>query len=351
MPLTSLSRRDFLKLSTLSLGLLAFSPFPPRQQEQDNGAIGRVAVSQLDIRAEPNFESEIIGKRYRDQLIRIYKTITPESGPAYNPYWYRIWGGYVHSMRIQPVKVRFNLPLSQIREGGQLAEVTVPFTQSYAYNRWDGWYLEYRLYYETAHWIVGLDEGPDGKAWYRLKDELGGAEYMVPAPHLRPIPDEELAPLSIDISPEDKRIEVNIATQTLQAFEKGKIVYEARISSGIPSSRPTENNIPSATPKGNFRIYSKMPSKHMGDGNLMRGALDLEAYELVGVPWTMFFAEPLIGYALHGTYWHNNFGWPMSRGCVNMRNADAKWLFRWTTPVADPQEVEKTGYGTQVFIY
>ncbi|NIV94533.1 L,D-transpeptidase family protein, partial [candidate division KSB1 bacterium] len=47
-----------------------------------------------------------------------------------------------------------------------------------------------------------------------------------------------------------------------------------------------------------------------------------------------FFVET--GVALHGTYWHNNFGWPMSRGCVNLRTEDAKWLFRWTVPKSEP---------------
>ncbi|OQX62000.1 MAG: hypothetical protein B5M51_06740, partial [Anaerolinea sp. 4484_236] len=42
------------------------------------------------------------------------------------------------------------------------------------------------------------------------------------------------------------------------------------------------------------------------------------------------------GVAIHGTYWHNNFGYPMSHGCINMRNQDAKWLYRWTTPPYDP---------------
>lgn len=346
----TLSRRDFLKIGALSLGGLAFSSFYPQREEQDYGEIGRVTVREVDVFGEPNFKSQIVGKRYRDQLIHIYYTLTPPSGPPYNPYWYRVWGGYVHSTHIQPVKINFNEPLAEVRSAGQLAEVTVPFTQSYAHNRFDGWYLEYRLYYETAHWVTGIEEGPDRQAWYRLTDELGGGQYLVPANHLRAIPDEEIEPISAQVPAEQKRIEISLATQTLQAYENDQIVYQARVSSGVPSSRPTDNGIPSETPKGRFRIYSKMPSKHMGDGNLMRGAFDLDAYELVGVPWTLFFHRLDTGYATHGTYWHNNFGWPMSRGCVNMRNPDAKWLFRWTTPVNAPTDVEKTGYGTPVNI-
>jgi len=211
--------------------------------------------------------------------------------------------------------------------------------------------VEYRLYYETTHWITGVDQGPDSKAWYQVTDELQPWNYWVPASHLRPITDEELSPISPDIPLNQKRIEVNLARQNLTAFEGDQAVFETRVSTGIPSSRPTSNGIPTATPEGSFNIYSKMPSKHMGDGRLMQGNLNLDAYELVGVPWTMFFHRLDTGYALHGTYWHDNFGWQMSHGCVNMRNADAKWVFRWTMPANHPAEVEKTGFGTQVRIY
>ena len=49
-------------------------------------------------------------------------------------------------------------------------------------------------------------------------------------------------------------------------------------------------------------------------------------YNLPNVPWTMYFHG---GYAIHGTYWHNNFGRPMSHGCVNMKTPEAKILFQW----------------------
>ena len=175
-------------------------------------------------------------------------------------------------------------------------------------------------------------------------------DYHVPAAHLRPIQPDEITPLSPEIPPNEKRIEIDLARQNLAAYERDRVVHQARVSSGVPRSSKPQNGLDTETPKGRFHIYSKMPSKHMGDGRLMGGDLDLEAYELVGVPWTSFFAEG--GYALHGTYWHDNFGWPMSHGCVNLRNEDAKWLFRWTTPVnADPLVVEKTGFGTLVHVF
>ena len=83
----------------------------------------------------------------------------------------------------------------------------------------------------------------------------------------------------------------------------------------------------------------------MGNGNLFASPED---YELPGVPWTCFFHEA--GYAFHGTYWHDNFGTPMSRGCVNMRIDEAKWLFRWVRPLHEQDRVYSPGYGTLVVI-
>jgi lipoprotein-anchoring transpeptidase ErfK/SrfK len=85
----------------------------------------------------------------------------------------------------------------------------------------------------------------------------------------------------------------------------------------------------------------------MGGGELTD---DLEAYVLPGVSWTSFF-EPSTGVAFHGTHWHQNFGMPMSHGCVNMRTEEARWLFRWITPSADMQKMTTHGYGTQVLVY
>ena len=84
----------------------------------------------------------------------------------------------------------------------------------------------------------------------------------------------------------------------------------------------------------------------MGDGVLTK---DIYAYELLGVPWNCFF-EMNDGVATHGTYWHTNFGSPMSHGCINMRIDEAKWIYRWTTPVASAEDWEKRGYGTRIFV-
>lgn len=350
----NLSRRDFLKLGAmgaLSLSGLAGIPFPPPVDEDSypSGLVGRVAhpVS-VSVYKEANDQSEILRQVYRDQIINIYYELTPPTGPAWNPLWYRVWGGYVHSKYIQRVKIRFNTPLSTVNETGQLCEVSVPYTLVYKYNAYVGWQDYHRLYYQTTHWAVGIDAGPDGGAWYKLRDELTKEEFFAPAAHVRPIPDGEISPLSPDVSPNEKRIVVSLDKQTLTAYEGDTIVFHTTVATGLPSYGPSPNGIPTDTPRGTFNVVSKMPSKHMGPG------IPVADGDLPGVPWTMFFLTPP-GNAFHGTYWHHNFGNMMSHGCVNMRTDEAKWLFRWCTPVfetpiTDRSMWEQRGVGTQVII-
>jgi lipoprotein-anchoring transpeptidase ErfK/SrfK len=73
------------------------------------------------------------------------------------------------------------------------------------------------------------------------------------------------------------------------------------------------------TPRGTFRIYRKYAKQRM------RGP----GYDLPNVPWVMYFRRG--GYAIHGTYWHSNFGQPMSHGCVNMPIGEAAWLYQWAS--------------------
>jgi len=351
---SQINRRDILKLGMLAMSGLAFRPYFKPTEPPPPDLWGRVTIEEIDVYTEPRSEVPlIVGKRYRDQLVVLYYALNAPDGPAYNPVWYRVWGGYVHSAYLQLVKTRFNPVLDKIVEGGQLCELTVPYSDAYRYDRYQGWQEQYRLYYETTHWVTGLEEGPDGEAWYQITNELDSyLKYYAPAIHLRPIPAGEISPLSPDVPAEDKRIEVSILEQKLTAYEGEKKVFSTKISSGIHSSQPSSNGIPTHTPKGEFRIQSKSPSKHMG---YLQTSGAPGGYSLPGVPWTCFFV-PETGVAFHGTFWHNNFGTPMSHGCVNMRTADAKWLFRWSAPVwevpvKDRFAWDRRGFGTKVQVY
>lgn len=340
-----ISRREFLKLSTSAFAGLALSPFLPGLGTFDDSLQVRVAAKSISVHSAPNDQSRITMQRFRDELVNVYEEVDA-GDPVYNPVWYRTWGGYVHRARLQKVKTLFNEPLATIQEGTrQLSELTVPYTQAMRYTKTYGWQPNLRLYYGSIHWIDGIDEGPDGDVWYRVFDELVGFPYHVPAIHLRPIRLEEWSSLTPDMPLEKKRIEVNLSQQALTAYEYEQVVFETNISSGIATIQTNPKALSTQTPTGEFRILSKYPSKHMGNGNLFAGP---EEYELPGVPWTCFFHEA--GYAFHGTYWHDNFGTPMSRGCVNMRIDDAKWLFRWARPLHEPERIYTPGYGTLVRI-
>lgn len=348
------SRREMLKIGALAVGGAPFAPdFPPRPIERDPGIIGRVAYASVSVFDAPKLDARTVGYRFRDTLLNIYRKQTPLTGPAYNPLWYRVWGGYVHSGFIQEVKIKFNPIQEEIPPGGLLTEMTVPYSRPFSFSTASGWQPEdeLRLYYGSNHWIIDLVEGPDKQPWYQISDELySGFYYYVPAPHLRIVPPEETTPLSPDVPAEDKRIEVNLTWQILSAYEGDQIVMRTQVSTGI-TSPPVANALPTKTPVGEHYIYSKMPSKHMGIGRLSDTLADRA---LPGVPWTSFFAEG--GYAIHGAYWHNNFGWPMSRGCINMRTDEAKWVYRWLTPAWDPHEIasdrdwEVRGRGTKIII-
>jgi len=110
-----------------------------------------------------------------------------------------------------------------------------------------------------------------------------------------------------------KYIEVDLSEQKLKYFEGGRKIDEYLISSGLSG----------ATPVGTFTVNKKIVAATMaGPG-----------YNLPGVPYIMSFLGP---YTIHGTYWHNNFGNPMSHGCVNMYTPQAKMLYEWAdigTPV------------------
>ena len=341
-----INRRDFLKIASLSLSGLAFSPGLDGTQPAPRDAAGilRVAIDEVRIFKEPSYYSDVLYTRPRDQLLYFNEEFINPDGPDFNPRWYRIEDGYAHTAYLQPVETQLNEVVSTVRPTGQVFEVSVPLTQSYRDTKAYGWEKLYRLYYKSNHWVTGIIEGPDGALWYQLTDELLYINYYVLASHMRPVSDTEFAPISADVPSGQKRVEVSIAEQRLWAYEGDELVMDTRVSTGIPGLQST-NGIPTATPRGNFHILSKMPVRHMGNGQITN---EVDAYEIPGVPWVSYFHET--GVAFHGTYWHDNYGNEMSHGCVNMLPDEAKWLFRWLTPVSEASERIQKGYGTLVVV-
>jgi lipoprotein-anchoring transpeptidase ErfK/SrfK len=113
---------------------------------------------------------------------------------------------------------------------------------------------------------------------------------------------------------DERWIEVNLSQQRLYGWEGGNQVYNFLISSGRWAPTPT----------GEYRVWTKLKSTTMKGGSKALGTY----YYLPNVPCTMYFYK---GYGIHGAYWHNNFGHPMSHGCVNMRPNESCELFNWAS--------------------
>ena len=146
---------------------------------------------------------------------------------------------------------------------------------------------------------------------------LLGAALFFPAialpsqPAFAHTPEESMSELKVSNT---RWIEINLSTQRLIAWDGGEPVYAVIVSTG------TYDN-PTLT--GTFAIQS------MHDVARMQG----EDYDIDDVPYVMYYDG---SYGIHGTYWHNNFGTPMSHGCVNVAVDHAEWLYYWAsigTPV------------------
>lgn len=147
--------------------------------------------------------------------------------------------------------------------------------------------------------------------------------------------------LGISAGPGEKHVYVDLSKQTLYAYQGKTLVMQKLISSGKWHPTPT----------GDFTIWVKLRATRMTGGS------GDDFYDLPNVPYVMFFynadVPKYLGFSLHGAYWHNNFGHPMSHGCVNMRIVDAEQLYDWV----DPQTTGLTTYatdthpGTTVTIY
>jgi lipoprotein-anchoring transpeptidase ErfK/SrfK len=342
----NITRRDFLKLIGLGAAGFAINPvginsvFPKTE-------FGRVTNKSISIYEKPSDKSKIVFQRYMDDILNIYQEVQSEYGPAYNPIWYRVWGGYAHSSFVQKVVYRLNPLISSIPSKGIFMELTVPFSQSYLPHSDGKWTRFYRLYFSSVHSVTELHEGPDGQPWYGIFDGLVNLTYFVPSVQLREITEDEISPISPNVDPKLKKIEISIDTQTLTAFEGQNVIQQAKVSTGIHNLTLDPTKTSTDTPRGQFHIMNKRPSVHMGDGTIRS---DKGAYELPGVPWVSYF-ESSTGVAIHGTYWHNNFGVTMSHGCVNMNSENAKWIYRWTNPIKNLQGEEDVSYRTPVLVY
>ena len=340
------SRREFLRLSgTTLVALLALSQpslaYADSIQSQDQfQQFGRITKNKIKMYDRPGAENNLLRTMQMDEVLPITKSALAQSEPAGNQVWYELDGeGYVHSGSVQPVENKLNTLVQAIPATGLLAEVSVPFTDPL-------WDVERpqttanRLYYGTTHWVLGSKQDSLGNWWYLVLEDFYQKQYYVNSAHLRVIPLDETDTLSPSVPAEEKRIEVRLSDQLVIAYEAEKQVQLFRCSAGVT------RGYASLTPTGDFRTDYKRPSRHMIDGNDHQ----MNTYNLPGVPWISYLDEN--GISFHGTYWHNNFGVPMSHGCINLPTTAAKWIYRWTLPNVPyfEQRAYKQYSGTRVTI-
>ena len=321
--MTLVDRRRFIKMAGSATALAAatsllktarvFADMP--DPEPPPAPLGRVTVQDLPIRTSPTTSANVVVVLNEDDIIRLHEQLEGQAYRPHNNIWYRTDGGYVYSSSVQPIDDVKNEPEPERAAEHFWGEVTVPYTDAHtapdpAASR------VARLYYTGVFRVIDAVVGADNAWWYRLQE---GITY-VPGPYiratdLRRFDPTELLPLSPAV--QDKVIRVDLASQTLVAYENGEAVMNSRVSSGYGDF---------GTPVGNHTVLFKYPTARMIGG---QGA---DFYDLPGVGFPTFLTWS--GVAIHAAYWHNDFGRPRSHGCLNVPAGVARWVWRWTAPTA-----------------
>jgi len=130
---------------------------------------------------------------------------------------------------------------------------------------------------------------------------------------IRPEPPEPTMPTVDPRAP--KRLDIDLTAQYMRAYQGDVVVIESYVSTGrVPQFE---------TPTGTFFINNKLESQ------TMEGVLGGEYYNVPDVPDVMYFTDR--GHAIHGAYWHNNFGSTQSHGCINLPMDVADFVYEWAT--------------------
>ena len=164
--------------------------------------------------------------------------------------------------------------------------------------------------------LTGKTFERNGRRYYETREQRWVRESHIRIADPGPPPE--------GLAPTERWLDINLHEQTLVAFDGHRAVYATLISSGKESRVKDKDH---RTPVGEWKIREKHLTTTMdGDGT---AAGDLP-YSIEDVPYVMYFHQ---AYAVHGAFWHRNFGVQMSHGCVNLAPLDAKWVFFFTSPL------------------
>ena len=347
--MVKLTRREVLKLIVAGAATAAVAPllharahyptvdsFPPGPGDESSASaawtwMGR-AIYRVTFYEEPKTSSERLTTRNRDEGFQLLKRVRAPYN-AHNDLWYQTPLGYVPSAWVLPVRVYPPQPfipeLGEWGFWGQLSQLysaarTAPALQAAR---------KYRLIGGTVYHVVAAAQDENGTGWYKIVDDYPPRQInyqWVLARDLRRLPREELAPIHPFIG--NKRMEADLSAQRLTCYEGDEIIYTTAFASGMAGPE-------TATGKGDKCVLLKQASRHMSNApyESMSEEEAAEApppediFDLPGVPWNIFF--DLDGTAIHGTYWHNDFGVRRSHGCLNVPIEAARWIYRWVHPI------------------
>lgn len=316
-------------------------PFPA------SDIIGRIVDPGIDLRSRPTndpSQNTSIAKLGADTLVEWGRQVIGNVvGGLANQRYVETPEGYIYSSVLQPTRNLPNTPINEMPAGqtGFWAEVTVPYIdlahEGVVASPWMQDHIIYnfppRLYYGQVVWIDRV-RTTNGFAEYRWNEDANGHGYGYGASGeffwgdgagFKILTEEDVAPISPDVDPNEKRIQANLDYQTLSCYEGAREVFFCRVSSGLnydPETGQISDKL--ATPVGNLLTHWKIISLNMTAGTFQSG------YSTPAVPWSTVISGE--GIAIHGAFWHNAFGEKRSHGCINVTPEDAKWIFRWTTP-------------------
>lgn len=303
----------FLHASSSSLCQLAslephaetfVTPEPP-----GNSLFGRRAYAWLEDYANVYpAPSRAIAPRRNVGVGYLYVTVNRSLENKAGETWYEINSGeYVHADDVHPVKP------SAFQGVAVLGQPQRPFAwvvQNVIPSREpdgapDPAFGELARY--TFVEIYNAVPGAEGWIWYEVGDGRWVKQTYFSVVDVDPRPSE--------VGPGDFWVEVDLYEQTFAAYEGDRMVYATLISSGL-------NRWP--TREGLFQVWARLREYKMSGAE---GKVDY--YYLEDVPYIMYF-DRAKGIGLHGTYWHNRFGYKHSHGCVNMPILDAEWTYNWS---------------------
>lgn len=340
------TRRDFLKLAGLGLGSLAFRPAPLETvrklpQFPAGDFLGRVAVTpnfySTTLRAQPNENSPALRNVAQDELVVWHREVvgTNVAGRT-NRRWVQTPEGFIYTADLQPVRNLPNTPLNALPQGkdGFWVEVTVPYVDLQLQTAPISPLVKYslgtnqpiRLYYGQVVWIDQVGAAGDGTIMYRVNESAPlhgygyGDIFVADGAAFKQLTEDDISPINPNVDPGTKKIVVDATPgrQILSCYEGNTEVFFCRVSTGYGERF--------STPTGDQAVSWKIFSIHMAANTGSDSG-----YDTMAVPWPVFF-NTNAGAAIHGTFWHNDFGTRRSHGCVNVSPEDAKWIFRWSTP-------------------